>query len=372
MLLTFPKNIGYLSPIQGKVGKTMAKVRVGVIGAGSWAIASHLPNLAKHNDVEFIGISRIGTDILNKMKDRYGFQVASEDYRDVLNAGVDICVIGSPTKLHYEHAKAALESGAHVMCEKPVTIEPEEAWDLTRIADAKGKKLIIAFGWNYLPMMRQAKELMDKYGIGNLEHLTIHMSSATRELLSNTGAYPDATPESLPDQKTWTDPAISGGGYGQAQLTHALGMGLWLTGARVASGFALMSAPMNAPVEMHDAITYKFDNGAIGAVSGGSAHTPAHKGYHALELRAIGDDGQLLLDLERAAVWLYYKGENIKLDLDDDEGYYNCQGPIDALVIAGKEEPFVNYSPGELGARSVEALDVAYRSAASGKLEHRR
>ena len=79
-----------------------------------------------------------------------------------------------------------------------------------------------------------------------------------------------------------------------------------------------------------------------------------------------------MLDLERAAVWLYYKGENIKLDLEDNEGYYNCQGPIDALVSAGKNEPFVNYSPGELGARSVEALDVAYRSAASGKLEHRR
>ena len=140
----------------------MAKVRVGVIGAGSWAIASHLPNLAKHDDVEFVGISRIGEEILYKMKDRYGFQVASEDYRDVLKAGVDICVIGSPTGLHHEHAKAALESGAHVMCEKPVSIEPGDAWDLVNTAEKFGKELIIAFGWNYLPMMRQAKELTEK------------------------------------------------------------------------------------------------------------------------------------------------------------------------------------------------------------------
>ena len=132
-----------------------------------------------------------------------------------------------------------------------------------------------------------------------------------------------------------------------------------------------MTAPMNAPVEMHDAIAYRFDNGAIGAVSGGSAHTPAHKGYHALELRAIGSDGQILVDLERAAVWLYYKGENIKLDLDDDAGFYNCEGPIDALIAAGKGQKFKNYSPGELGARTVEALDIIYRSAVSGKLEHR-
>ena len=44
---------------------------------------------------------------------------------------------------------------------------------------------------------------------------------------------------------------------------------------------------------------------------------------------------------------------------------------IDALVAAGKDQKFTNFSPGELGARSVEALDIAYRSAASGKLEHR-
>lgn len=352
--------------------KIMAKVRVGVIGAGSWAIASHLPNLAKHDNLDFVGISRIGEEILYKMKDRYGFQVASEDYHDVLNAGIDVCVIASPTGLHHEHAKAAMEAGAHVMCEKPVTIEPELAWDLDATAKKLKRELIIAFGWNYLPMMRQAKALMEKFGIGDLEHLTIHMSSATRELLSNTGAYPDATPESMPDQKTWTDSTVSGGGYGQAQLTHALGMGLWLTGARVDSGFALMSAPMNASVEMHDAISYRFENGAIGSVSGGSAHAIAHKSYHALELRAIGSDGQLLLDLERAAVWLYHKGENIRLELEDDDGYYNCQGPIDALVAAGKGESFVNYSPGELGARSVEALEVAYRSAATGKLEHRK
>ena len=137
----------------------MAKVRVGVIGAGSWAIASHLPHLANHDDLEFVGISRKGPEILKKIADRYGFKVASEDYRDVLNAGVDICVIGSPTGLHHEHAKAALEAGAHVMCEKPVTINPTDAWDLDATAKRVGKELIIAFGWNYMPMMREAKEV---------------------------------------------------------------------------------------------------------------------------------------------------------------------------------------------------------------------
>jgi hypothetical protein len=40
-------------------------------------------------------------------------------------------------------------------------------------------------------------------------------------------------------------------------------------------------------------------------------------------------------------------------------------------MSAGRGEAYINQSPGELGARTVEALDIAYRSAASGKLEKR-
>ena len=236
-------------------GSALSKIRVGVIGAGSWALASHLPNLAKDKDVEFVGVSRKGSEILNKIKKNFNFQIASENYQDVLDAGVDLCIVGSPTGLHHEHAMAALKSGAHVMCEKPVTIDPKQAWELDETAKKLDKHLVIAFGWNYLQMLQRAKELMLERGIGELEHMTITMASQCRELLSNTGTYPYASPESLPEPSTWIDPRLSGGGYGQAQLSHALGMGLWLTDSRIESGFALMSSPLNAPVELHDAIT---------------------------------------------------------------------------------------------------------------------
>lgn len=346
----------------------MKKIRLGIIGAGSWALSSHLPNLLKYEDIEFVGISRKGSDNLVRIKDRYGFQVASEDYRDVLSAGIDICVVATPVSMHYEHAKAALESGAHVLCEKPVTISPEEAWDLDAVARSVNRTLTIAFGWNYMPLVVSAKNLMEKYGIGNLEQFSINMSSATRELLSNSGSYPDADKESPPETKTWTDKSISGGGYGQAQLSHAFGLAFLLVNARADSAFAMMSNPGGAPVELHNAITYRLDNGAIGTVSGGSAHADAAKKFHALQLRAIGDDGQLLVDLERAAVWLFHKGKNYNVKLDDDAGAYNCQGPIEVLVAAGRGAQILNYSDGNLGARTVEALDLAYRSANSGEL----
>ncbi len=349
----------------------MAKIRVGVIGAGSWAVASHLPSLKKHNDVELVAVSRKGPEMLARVKDEWGFATASEDYQDVIDSGIDVCIVGSPSGLHYEHASAALKAGAHVMCEKPFTIDPDQAWALDALKSEVNREIVIAFGWNYRPMVQRAKKLMDEVGIGSLEHMTIHMSSVTRELLSNTGAYPDAAPETIPEEGTWTDKQLSGGGYGQAQLSHALGLALWLTDARAHSAYAMMTAPLNAPVELHDAVTYSFDNGAIGVMAGSSSHLNAWGNRHSLEVRGVGSEGQFLIDVEREAFWLFNGGEDHKLEIPEGDGLYDCVGPIDAVLDAARGQAFLNQSPAELGARTVEALDLAYRSAESASLVSR-
>lgn len=349
----------------------MAKLRLGVIGAGSWALSSHLPNFARRRDeLEFVGVSRKGPELLEKVQDDYGFAVASEDYRDVVDAGMDICLVASPTGLHHEHAKAAMEAGAHVLVEKPVTIDPADAWDLAETAERLDRHLLVSFGWNYRPMIRRAKALFDEKGVGEIEHVVITMSSVTRELLSNTGAYPDASPEAVPEQATWTDPKLSGGGYAQAQLSHALCLGLWLTGLRGAEAFALMAAPLGAPVELHDAISVRYAGGAIGTLAGGSAHLGSGGNKHQLEVRAIGSQGQFQIDLEREIVWLYRgTDDDTRLDLEPNAGLYDCDGPPNALIDLALGRDVDNCSPGELGARTVELLDAAYRSAASGRLE---
>ena len=350
----------------------MAKLRLGVIGAGSWAVASHLPNLERHADVvEFVAVSRLGREPLERIRKRFGFQIASEDYHDVINAGIDICVVSSPSGFHYEHAKAALEAGAHVLVEKPVTIDPKQAWDLVETAKRLNRHVVVSFGWNYKPMVRKAKRLMmTGGGIGKIEQVMITMFSQTRELLSNTGAYPAAAPDSLPEAATWTDPRLSGGGYGQAQLSHALGLALWLTDLRGKDVFALMSAPLAAPVELHDAIVLRYDNGAIGTLAGGSAHMGANNNKHQVEVRAIGSEGQFQIDLDRELVWRFrVPGEDVRLSFEPNAGLYDCIGPIDALVDLALGHDVENCSPIELGARTVEILDAAYRSARSGVLE---
>lgn len=348
----------------------MAKLRLGVIGAGSWTIASHLPELSTRRDeIEFVAVARKGPELLQKVKSDWGFEIASEDYRDVLDAGVDICLVASPSGFHHEHAIAAMRSGAHVLVEKPMTIRPEDAWEMVDVADALHRHLLISFGWNYKPMMRDAKNLMDEHGVGQIEHLMLHMASQTRELLLGTGAYPDAAPDSIPESRTWTDPLLSGGGYAQAQLSHALAMTLWLTNLRATEVFAFMATPPEAAVELHDAAAIRFEGGAVGTMDGGSDHLNAGDNKHQLELRVIGSDGQFQIDFEREELWLFRAPNiNFRPELEVNAGHYDCVGPPHTLVDLALGKDVVNRSPGWLGARTVEILDACYRSAASGSV----
>lgn len=345
----------------------MARTRLGVIGAGSWAVSSHLPNFAARDDVEFVAVARHGVEQLERVKDQFGFAKASEDYRDVLAEDLDVVLVASPSAHHHEHTKAALESGAHVLVEKPVTIDPVDAWDLVQVAERTGKHVVVAFGWNHRPMVVEGKRLMVEHGIGQVEAVSVTMASQTRDLLSNTGAYPQADPLTLPEPGTWVDPRLSGGGYGQAQLSHALGMALWLLDERVDGAFALMSSPMNASVELHDAVSLRLTGGGIGTVFGGSAWTGSGNNKHQLYVNAIGSEGQFRIDVEREDLWLF-RGDGLEVhpELSHPEGLYDCIGPVDTIVELAQGRDVVNHSPIDLGARTVEALDLAYRSAAAG------
>ncbi|HCK09105.1 MAG TPA: oxidoreductase [Candidatus Latescibacteria bacterium] len=350
------------------------KVKIGFIGAGWWATSNHLPILVDRDDVEMVGVCRLGQTELKQVQERFGFAYATEDYRKLLNdCELDGVVVASPHTLHHEHALAALDAGLHVMCEKPMTTRAHHARKLVNRAREKGRHLLVPYGWHYKSFVQRAKELLDASSVGTIEYVLCHMASPVRTLLSgqefDTGADSGSSGPGVfePDLSTWSDPVKSDGGYGHAQLSHALGMLFWITGLRAKSIFALMSGP-GAEVDLYDAMTVRFDAGAIGTFSG-SGSIPVGQGFQ-VDLRIFGDEGMLLLDCERARMELIrHDGGSESVDLEPNAGAYACTDPPKNFVdlISGATE--VNYAPGEVAMRSVEVLDAAYRSSVSGKEE---
>lgn len=343
----------------------MRQLRMAVVGAGSWVVASHLPVLAKRRDVvDFYSVCRLGAPELQRLQSDWGFRIASEDYREVLGGGPDIAVIGSPAALHYEHARAALEAGAHVLVEKPFTIAAADARSLVDVARRVDRRIVVSFGYNYRPIVQQTHDLLARIGgIGDIEYVSIEMSSVTRQLLAGAGAYPRADALLQPDRRTWADSSLSGGGYAQAQLSHALGVLFWLTTLRARSAHAVMSGVLGATVEHYVAGTIRFDGGAIGSISGSSAHAgPPHRDY--LTLTVVGSDGELRMEFHNNLVRAHRPDSGTEqLRLPADAGRYECDGPPNALVDLALGTARSSASPGDVGMRTVEVLEALYTSA---------
>lgn len=135
----------------------MAKeLRLGVIGAGSWAVAALLPALSPRSDeVELVGVCGSNLETLAQIRDQFGFQMSSPDGREVLVQEVDITLVSSPPGLHHRQATAKRRPGAIVLKEKPMIITREKARDIVREAAKNPRKLLFSFVWTCMGAVRE-------------------------------------------------------------------------------------------------------------------------------------------------------------------------------------------------------------------------
>lgn len=351
------------------------KARIGLLGAGWWATANHLPLLAKRDDVELAAVCRLGAAELKQVQERFNIPFGTESAAELVRQPLDAVIVASPHTLHYEHARLALERGLHVLVEKPMCTRADDARKLVRLAQEKNVHLLVPYGWNYKPFAQEAKRWLDEGLLGQIQFVLCHMASPIRDLLQGKSFGTESASGQAgrdlfqPDPKTWADPRVAGGGYGHAQITHSTGLLFFLTGLVPESVYALMRAA-DSQVDMYDAISVRFASGAIGTVSGAGTVPPSGAASYQVDIRVFGSEGMLLLDCERARLELRrHDGTTRQLELDSNAGDYQCEGPPHNFVDLVLGKTTTNWSPGTAALQSVLLLDAAYRSAASGQAE---
>ena len=125
--------------------KTEAKLRVGVIGVG-FIGKVHLEAFAAVPDAEVVAICDIRPDRLEEMAAEFDIADSYDDYEDVLKRkDIDAVSVCTPNDLHAPITVAALKTGKHVLCEKPLTTSMTEALAMTKAAKAAKKALVVAF-----------------------------------------------------------------------------------------------------------------------------------------------------------------------------------------------------------------------------------
>lgn len=124
------------------------KVRVGIIGCGGIANQKHLPGLSKIKEVELVAFCDIIREKAEKTAAKFGVESASvyEDYKELLaDDSIEVIHVCTPNRSHSFITIDALESGKHVMCEKPMAKTAEEGRMMVEAAKRTGKKLTIGY-----------------------------------------------------------------------------------------------------------------------------------------------------------------------------------------------------------------------------------
>jgi len=351
------------------------RARIGVIGAGFWASYQYLPFYRDHPDVDLVGVVRKTDEGLDAFRQEFGLEVATSSVAELLAAGVDGVVVSSPHSLHREHAVAALEAGAHVLVEKPMTVTLADAEAIVAAAAAAGRTVSVAHGWNYSRLTSWAREMLEENRIGRVTSVTGYMASCLTDLFSGRSGYGVLDVAGFPveaETATWAQ-ADAGGGYLYGQLSHLLGLGLWLVPNEPEEVFARACLLENG-VDLDIQASVSLAGGVIGSFSG-HGHQPWAR-RHACDLRIAGEDGMLVLDFDRVQAQMLLQGDREQAEVlylgpepppVDEDWVYTCDGPAQFLVDTCLGREAVDRAPGALGVRTVAVMEAAWQSAHSGR-----
>ena len=362
-----------------------APVRIGIIGAGFWAVQFYLPFLEEHPSARCVGVVRPGREELRALQDRFELDIASENIADLLSAECDAIIVASPPTLHCEHAIQALRAGAHVLVEKPMGITLTEARELERVVLDTGRGLSVAHGFNYMPMSAWAIDFVQAGRLGRPLSACGYMASALVGLFSGESGYGMINVGGVnfrAERGTWADPAARGG-YLYGQLSHLVGLALAFISARPRDVFA-RAQRLATGVDIDVSVSVQFEDDAIASFIG-NGRLPWGVRYP-MELRIVGEEGTLSLDFERERADVFlgkstppqnYEWKNevafsgrepdAALSVEPGDGIYTCAGPVEYLVDCCRGRSPANRAPVELGARAVAILDAANRSLELGE-----
>jgi predicted dehydrogenase len=224
---------------------------------------------------------------------------------------------------------------------------------------------VVGYTWHYNEQVLTARRWIAEGRIGSIVYVQSFFGSSPVNLYrgrpeADVYAYGAGEGFDGPLKSTYSDPYLAGGGQGQTQLTHSLALLLFMTGLDPERVAAFMDHG-SAAVDVVDALTLRFRNGALGVVGSTGAVVPVSH-TDTLEYIIHGSAGHLHFDVMDGSLRLYAEDgitDEPTLPVADR---YPMGAPARNLVDLARGVG-TNGSPVSFGQRTVEVLDAAYRSA---------
>lgn len=249
-------------------------IKVGIIGMGDIGPA-HYNAICSVGGVEVTSIVEVNRERAAYCAEKYGFRKVYTDYRSLLDdKEIQVVHILSPNHLHYEQAKAALEAGKHVICEKPLGVNPTQTAELVSLAKEKNLINEVNYNHRFFPLVFHAREMIRRNELGPVTQIRAYALGDL--MLSFSHSHPDhwrTKPETVGLSKTMST-------YGG----HCLDLLQFVSGLKIEQVFADFGyadttrkglgydghdfiRDEGGQLEDHANLLLRFDKGAKGAVT---------------------------------------------------------------------------------------------------------
>ncbi len=194
----------------------MSKLGIGIVGTGFGQLV-HIPGWQAHPDTEVIAVYHRNLAKAKQIANKFNILHACDRLSDLYAIpDIQIISISNPPFLHFETAKLALESGKHILLEKPVTLTASEAIALQELAKAKGLTAAVDFEFRFVPQWCYLKHLLAQAYIGEIRSIQIEWQVPGR-----------ADPQRI---WNWYSQKSQGGGALGAVGSHTFDYVRWLFG----------------------------------------------------------------------------------------------------------------------------------------------
>ena len=278
-----------------KTGARHQRIKLGMVGGGQGAFIGAVHRIAARIDDQFELVAGALSSDPERAKASAAEIGLSEErsygsFEEMAKAesarpdGIEAVSIVTPNHMHAPAAKAFLNAGIHVICDKPLCTSVEEALDLQKLVRSSGKLFVLTHNYTGYPMVRQAREMVQNGDLGTIRLIQVEYP---QDWLT------EAAERSGSKQAEWrTDPKRSGAGGAIGDIgTHAYNLAGFVTGLKAEKLLAQLTTFVDGRLLDDDVqIMLRYQGGARGSLWASQVAVGNENG---LKLRVYGTKGGL-------------------------------------------------------------------------------
>ncbi len=148
-------------------------IRIGIVGCGEVANFGHLPAIVSSGEYQVAALFDPNEERLATTAAKFGNPPTYKDLTNFYRANLDAVVIASPAPTHYENVLIAAKQGVHVLCEKPISDDEDEAVEMAQVMEGSGKVFTIGYCYRFSPVAKQIEQWVADGVIGTVRSLRL-------------------------------------------------------------------------------------------------------------------------------------------------------------------------------------------------------